>query len=146
MAIVFGAEKCTVIEYSDRQSFHPKINYVKPGNEGDQLFDSCLSISSYEHDGLGRYGDPLNPDGDLEAMQNMKKLLKKNCLMYLAVPTGRDKVFFNVHRVYGHQRYPLLIENWNLVARYGFVEKSFTNNVNTGHQSPYQPISVLRNT
>ena len=146
MAIVYGAEKCTVIEYSDRESFHPKIEYVKPGSEGDILFDACLSISSYEHDGLGRYGDPLNPDGDLEAMQHMKKLLKKDGLMYLAVPAGRDKVYFNVHRVYGEKRYPLLIKNWELVAKYGFAQETFSNNINTAHQSPYQPVAVLRNT
>jgi len=146
MAIVFGAKKCTVIEYSDRQSFHPDIEYVKPENEGDVLFDACLSISSYEHDGLGRYGDPLNPNGDLEAMQNMKNLLKKDGLMYLAVPVGRDKVCFNVHRVYGEKRFPLLIEGWESVAKYGFAKESFTNNYNTIRESPYQPVIVLRNT
>jgi len=28
------------------------------------LFDMVFSFSSIEHDGLGRYGDPLNPNGD----------------------------------------------------------------------------------
>ena len=28
-------------------------------------FDFAFSYSSYEHDGLGRYGDPINPVGDL---------------------------------------------------------------------------------
>tara|TARA_R100001129_G_scaffold3089_1_gene3138 strand:- start:356 stop:1084 length:729 start_codon:yes stop_codon:yes gene_type:complete len=146
MAVVYGAKKCTVIEYSDRTSFHPDIEYIKPGEENNQKFDACLSISSFEHDGLGRYGDPLNPNGDLEAMQNMKKLLKKDGLMYLAVPTGRDKVYFNVHRVYGEKRYPLLIKNWEFVASYGFTIETFTNKFNTGEQSPYQPVAILRNT
>jgi hypothetical protein len=39
-------------------------------------FDVVLSISSFEHDGLGRYGDPLNPDGDLAAMRSTRRLLK----------------------------------------------------------------------
>ena len=76
----------------------------------------------------------------------MKKLLKKDGLMYLAVPTGRDKVYFNVHRVYGEKRYPLLIQNWELVAKYGFALEAFINNINTAHQYPYQPVAVLRNT
>jgi len=145
MAIVYGAKRCTVIEYSDRKSFHPKIEYVKPGNEGDILFDACFSISSYEHDGLGRYGDPLNPDGDLEAMHNLKKLLKKDALLYLAVPTGYDKLYFNVHRVYGKHRYPLLIKEWEPISTYGFVNGTFHNEQNTGQETPYQPVCVLRN-
>ncbi len=32
-------------------------------------FDMALSISSFDHDGLGRYGDPLDPVGDLKAMR-----------------------------------------------------------------------------
>jgi hypothetical protein len=39
-------------------------------------FDVVLSISSFEHDGLGRYGDPLNPDGDMAAMRSTRRLLK----------------------------------------------------------------------
>jgi Caenorhabditis protein of unknown function, DUF268 len=37
------------------------------------LFDAGFSISSFEHDGLGMYGDPLDPDGDLKAMRKMKQ-------------------------------------------------------------------------
>ena len=33
------------------------------------LFDVVLSFSSIEHDGLGRYCDPINPDGDRAAME-----------------------------------------------------------------------------
>lgn len=32
-------------------------------------FDLGISYSNFEHDGLGRYGDPINPNGDLIAMQ-----------------------------------------------------------------------------
>ena len=145
LAISFGAEKCTVIEYSDRKSFHPKIEYIKPSEVGEQLYDACFSISSFEHDGLGRYGDPLNPDGDLEAMRNMKKILKKDALMYLAVPTGNDCVYFNVHRVYGKHRFPLLIEGWGQVALYGVIDEIFTNSYNNARESPYQPVCILRN-
>ena len=38
-------------------------------------FDSVVSFSSIEHSGLGRYGDPLDPDGDLKTMQVIHKNL-----------------------------------------------------------------------
>ena len=34
---------------------------------GDQQYDCVASFSSVEHSGLGRYGDELNPFGDLQA-------------------------------------------------------------------------------
>ena len=51
----------------------------------------------------------------------------------------------NMVEVYGEKRYPLLIQNWELVAKYGFALEAFINNINTAHQSPYQPVAVLRN-
>lgn len=37
----------------------------------DTAFDLTVSYSGIEHDGLGRYGDPVNPDGDISAMREM---------------------------------------------------------------------------
>jgi hypothetical protein len=145
MCLSFGAKSITVCEYSDRKSIHPEIKYIKPDELKDYTFDVCVSISSYEHDGLGRYGDPMDPDGDLKAMASLKNTIKKNGLLYLAVPTGFDKVVFNVHRVYGNHRFPLLIKNWKVLGIYDVNPNMFTNNYNGVKGSPYQPVFVLRN-
>ena len=42
----------------------------KPGSS----FDLTVSYSGIEHDGLGRYGDPVNPDGDISALREMRLL------------------------------------------------------------------------
>ena len=144
IAIERGANSCTVVEYSPRESFHPDITYIQPHAVGEQKFDACFSISSYEHDGLGRYGDPLNPNGDVEAMANTKSLLNEGGVLYLAVPIGVDKVVFNVHRVYGTKRIDLLLNGWEVMDQYGFFENSFSNNVNGMDGTPYQPVYVLR--
>lgn len=145
MCLNFGARSVTVIEYSERKSFHEKISYVQPHDKLEKKFDACLSISSFEHDGLGRYGDPLNPNGDLEAMQKMKGVLKPEGLMFLAVPIGVDTVWFNVHRVYGENRFEALTEGWEDVNSYGFSDISFNLTVNNGDSTTYQPVFVLRN-
>ena len=36
---------------------------------GWRVYGRC---HSFDHDGLGRYGDPLCPDGDLLAMDNVR--------------------------------------------------------------------------
>ncbi len=64
---------------------HPLIKTVMVDESFDDItlsaaFDLVLSISSFEHDGLGRYGDPLNPDGDMTAMRNTRRLLKQGAV------------------------------------------------------------------
>tara|TARA_R100000234_G_scaffold119768_1_gene103680 strand:- start:11943 stop:12671 length:729 start_codon:yes stop_codon:yes gene_type:complete len=144
IAVSFGVKSCTVIEYSKRKSFHESIVYLQPHEITEGNFDACFSISSVEHDGLGRYGDPLDPDGDLKAMKSLRGFLKDDALVYLAVPVGLDKIVFNVHRVYGEKRLPKILEGWQEVDRFGFFEQSYTNNVNGVNGTPYQPIQVLK--
>jgi hypothetical protein len=38
--------------------------------------DFVFSFSSWEHDGLGRYGDPIDPWGDVKAMQRASCYVK----------------------------------------------------------------------
>lgn len=112
----------TTIEYNKIVSRHPglKVLTVDENDASPQLFDAIISISSYEHDGLGRYGDPINPNGDLIAMEKTKKMLKKDGLLFLAVPIGQDLLVWNAHRVYGHLRLAALLEGWEIVGTYGF--------------------------
>ncbi len=43
-----------------------ELRFAGAGSEGsDPRFGLAVSLSSFDHDGLGRYGDPLAPDGDL---------------------------------------------------------------------------------
>lgn len=132
----------TTIEYNKIVTDHPilKTITVEEYEQNPKKFDAILSISSYEHDGLGRYGDPLNPKGDLIAMQKTKKMLNKGGLLFLAVPVGMDCVFWNAHRVYGRLRFPLLIDGWEVVDTFGFSESDFK----ASYYHIHQPVFVLR--
>ena len=145
MSIVYGASSCTVFEYADRKNFVDNIKYIKPEEIGDEKYDICISISSIEHDGLGRYGDPLDPNGDIRAMQEAKQYVKEGGLMFLSVPVGSDTVFFNVHRVYGKIRLPMLLKQWKKLDAFGINKHSLTNNINNEYSSEYQPVFVLKN-
>lgn len=59
---------------------------------------SCLH--ALEHFGLGRYGDPLNPDGWRIGMRRLAELVALNGRLYLSVPIGRPSVEFNAQRIY----------------------------------------------
>ena len=53
-----------------------------------------------EHVGLGRYGDPLDPDGDVVAMMELSRVLAPGGHLMFVVPVGRPRVQFNAHRIY----------------------------------------------
>ncbi len=58
---------------------------------------SCLHVA--EHIGLGRYGDEIDPDGYQRACSELVRILKPGGVLYFAVPTGKERVVFNAHRV-----------------------------------------------
>lgn len=59
---------------------------------------SCMHV--VEHVGLGRYGDPLDPAGDLKAIVELKRVLAVDGTLLFVVPIGKARVMFNAHRVY----------------------------------------------
>jgi SAM-dependent methyltransferase len=57
-----------------------------------------------EHIGLGRYGDPLDPEGDLKAMAELQRVLAPGGSLYFVVPVGEPRVQFNAHRIYAYRQ------------------------------------------
>ncbi len=66
--------------------------------------DSVPSISSIcvvEHIGLGRYGDPLDPNGSAAAFNELKRILAPGGRLYISVPVGDENTtYFNAARVF----------------------------------------------
>jgi hypothetical protein len=131
----------TTIEYNTivTKSKRMRALTVEEFNNKPELFDCAVSISSFEHDGLGLYGDPIDPIGDFKAMAKMKEIIRPGGLLYLSVPVGRDRIQFNNARIYGNIRFPELIKGWDVVDSFGFDDGVMTAEGGT------QPIIVLRN-
>ncbi|MDB6081434.1 MAG: hypothetical protein JWO53_706 [Chlamydiia bacterium] len=135
----------TTIEYNKIVSTDPRLEVltVEEYEQNPKLFDVILSVSSLEHDGLGRYGDPINPNGDCVAMNRLKSMLKDNGLLFLSVPIGKDCIWWNVHRIYGRLRFPMLTKEWNIIDSFGFQDADL--DCDRGMQaSSYQPVFVLQ--
>jgi len=92
-------------------------------SHGSGVYDLIVSFSGVEHDGLGRNGDPVNDDGDVAAVREMRMLLKPNGRLLLAVPTAdNDSVVWpktspGPSRLYGPTRLPQLMEGLQLLGR-----------------------------
>lgn len=143
--LTFGAASVTTVEYGVRKVTDPRFEVLTPAEmiANPRKFDVAVSISSFEHDGLGRYGDALNPTGDLEAMRHLRDtLIKPGGALFLAMPSGGDFIKFNAHRIYGRVRFPMLTEGWTLADSEDFKEDIWNNG--GGWQT--QPVYYLVNT
>lgn len=63
---------------------------------------SCMHV--VEHIGLGRYGDPMDPDGDLKAISELTRVLAIDGNLLFVVPVGKPKIMFNAHRIYSYEQ------------------------------------------
>jgi hypothetical protein len=79
---------------------------------------SCLHV--IEHIGLGRYGDPLNPDGARLAALELQRLVAADGMLYLSTPIGRQRVCYNAHRVFAPATIPALFSQLRL-TRFCYV-------------------------
>jgi hypothetical protein len=83
-----GSGHITTIEFRTTVSHIPNHKVIKP-LEWVQGFkagtvpnvDYAFSFSSWEHDGLGRYGDPIDPWGDVKAVQRASCYVKPGEVM-----------------------------------------------------------------
>ena len=66
----------------------------------EQSCDSLSCLHALEHFGLGRYGDPIDPQGHLVALSNLAAIVKPGGWFYLSVPIGPQRIEFNAHRVF----------------------------------------------
>jgi SAM-dependent methyltransferase len=77
------------------------MNLPFPDNSVASL--SCMHV--IEHIGLERYGDPLDPKGDLKAISELKRVLSKDGNLLFVVPLGEHAIIqYNAHRIYTYSQ------------------------------------------
>lgn len=60
---------------------------------------SCMHV--VEHVGLGRYGDPLDYDGDIKSARELARVVAPGGTLLFVVPiSGQARIQFNAHRIY----------------------------------------------
>ena len=79
--------------------FH-QADLMRPVPGRDDYTDSLSCLHALEHFGLGRYGDPIDPQGYRAGLSSMARILRPGGPFYLAVPVGRPRVEFNANRVF----------------------------------------------
>jgi SAM-dependent methyltransferase len=102
--------------------------------------DSLSCLHTLEHVGLGRYGDTVDPDGDLKAARELSRVLAPGGNLLVAMPVGKEKLQFNAHRVYSYQTgldlFPdLVLKGFTLIpdsaVEIGIIEDASSEMVNS---------------
>jgi len=74
---------------------------------------SCMHV--IEHIGLGRYGDPLDAEGDIKAVKEIKRVLSKDSNLLFVVPIGQSRIMYNAHRIYSYKNIIDYFEGFELL-------------------------------
>lgn len=70
----------------------------------DNSIKSLSCMHTVEHIGLGRYGDAINPNGDIDATTELSRVLGQDGHLIFVVPVGKPKIEFNAHRIYSYEQ------------------------------------------
>ena len=81
-------------------SFHQLDLMLPLPHEWLECTDSLSCLHTIEHFGLGRYGDPLDPQGHLKGLAQLKRMVRPGGMLYLSTPVGPERIEFNAHRVF----------------------------------------------
>jgi len=82
------------------ESLNCKVGDIKnlPYEDNSIASLSCLHVA--EHIGLGRYGDEIDPNGYICAVQELQRVLSPGGMLYFSVPIGKERVEYNAHRIF----------------------------------------------
>lgn len=61
-------------------------------------------MHTIEHIGLGRYGDVIDPQGDLKAINELKRVVRPGGDLLFVTPVGTPRIEYNAHRVYSFEQ------------------------------------------
>lgn len=80
----------------------------------DNSQDCVSCMHTIEHIGLGRYGEPIDPNADIKAINELKRIIKPDGHLLIVVPIGKPKIMFNAHRIYSYEMIINLMNGFNL--------------------------------
>ena len=84
----------------------------------DQSINSLSSLCVIEHIGLGRYGDPMDPNGSIKACSELSRVIAPGGNLYISIPVEENpKTYFNAHRSFNEKSFLALFPDFTLENR-----------------------------
>ena len=105
-----------------RDNLHSVVGDIRRTSFPDRFFDVVIAVSTVEHVGLGRYGDPIDVEGDRNAMKEIKRITASDGILLITVPFGKRSVT-PIHRVYDEETLSSLLEGFGIQSVEYFLRK-----------------------
>ncbi|RYZ00074.1 MAG: DUF268 domain-containing protein [Chitinophagaceae bacterium] len=107
-----------------QEGFSSGFADLKALSFADGSIASLSCMHTIEHIGLGRYGDALDPLGDLKAISELKRVLAPEGDLLFVTPVGKPKIEFNGQRIYSYEQVveyfsPLTLKEFSLIPDQG---------------------------
>jgi len=64
------------------------LDLTSNNTTNSQISDSISCLHAIEHFGLGRYGDPIDPQGHIKGFNNILNMLENDGTLYISFPIG----------------------------------------------------------
>lgn len=84
-----------------------------PFADVSQSFISSLGVMG--HIGLGRYGEPIRPDGTRRACAEINRVLKPGGEIVVSVPVGLPCIAYNAHRIFSREQFLSYFPAYNVL-------------------------------
>lgn len=81
----------------------------------DRSVESLSCMHVIEHVGLGRYGDPIDAEGDLKSARELVRILAPGGWLMMVMPVGGEaRIQFNAHRIYTYDQVVAMFDDLEL--------------------------------
>lgn len=131
---VMSAQRPTIfVDYRPLKAVLPGLTSVA-GNIlmlpfADDSIESLSCLHVVEHIGLGRYGDPIDPQGSVKAALELQRIVRPGGKLFLSLPVGRERVCFNAQRIH----HPDTVRN--IFSRMRLLEFSYVDDDGAYHEA-----------
>jgi hypothetical protein len=84
--------------------------------------DSLSTLHTFEHIGLGRYGDKIDPNAHLIFLNNLYNFLQPNGILYFSTPIGHQRIIYNAHRIFSINYLKKIFEGKFIINKFSYVD------------------------
>lgn len=109
----------------------------------DNSISSLSALCSLEHFGLGRYGDPVDPEACFTCFEQIQRKMKRGGKLYISVPIATDRVEFNAHRIFYADTIVQCFNQLNLLEYSAIEDKKINYNVDIHKYDSYEKYYVV---
>ncbi len=108
-----------------------EADMMNPDSVPAEITDSVSCLHALEHFGLGRYGDPVDINGNKKGFENLLRMLVPGGYLYVSFPIGlQNEVHFNAHRVF----HPHDVLTWTGTGAISLVRFDYVDDAGDLHQ------------